>query len=172
MRRPIRWRPKISTIGCVENREYRDSGFGIRDSVKKYKHKKLLFKIQNSSVGTTPNFELPSFSPYRKGQSAEAIEGSQSVVMNLVKRNLYIGSLEDANNVESMKNAGIAKIISIGCPSPKNELILEHLTYEDILDTPEQSIIGILSKTNEFIRDSLASDEPILVNDNSFTETV
>ena len=94
------------------------------------------------------------------------------MVMNLVKRNLYIGSLEDANNVESMKNAGIAKIISIGCPSPKNELILEHLTYEDILDTPEQSIIGILSKTNEFIRDSLASDEPILVNDNSFIETV
>ena len=87
--------------------------------------------------------------------------------MNLVKKNLYIGSLEDAKDIESMKNARITKIISIGCPSPRNELITERLTYEDILDTPEQSIIGILPETNEFIRNSLALDEPILVNDKS-----
>lgn len=86
------------------------------------------------------------------------------MVMNAVIRNLYIGSLEDANDIESMKNAGIRRIISIGCPNPKNQLLLDHLVYENILDTPEQSIMGALPETNEFIKDSLASDRAILVS--------
>lgn len=83
--------------------------------------------------------------------------------MNLVRRNLYIGSLEDANDVERIRSTNIKRIVSIGCPTPTNDQLLEALTYPNILDTPEQSILGILQETDNFIKLSLAAGSAILV---------
>ena len=90
--------------------------------------------------------------------------------MNLVRKNLYIGSLEDANDVESMRKFKVTRVISIGCPSPENDQLSECVTYLNILDTPEQSILGILQKTDEFIKVSISEDSAVLVSHSEIDE--
>jgi hypothetical protein len=84
--------------------------------------------------------------------------------MTAILPNLYIGSQEDANDVNFIMSKGIMRIISIGCPSPNHTMILECLTYEEILDTPEQPILGILQEANLFIQASLTARFAVLVS--------
>lgn len=86
------------------------------------------------------------------------------MVMNFVVQNVYIGSLEDANDVESMVKAKITKIISVGCPSPSIMKSPDHLSFEDILDKPEQPILQILEETNSFLKRAFEDDSAVLVS--------
>jgi hypothetical protein len=85
------------------------------------------------------------------------------MVMNIVIQNVYIGSLEDANDVESMVKAKITKIISVGCPSPTAMKSKDHLTFEGILDKPEQPIMQIFEETNRFLKKAFEGNSAVLV---------
>ena len=84
--------------------------------------------------------------------------------MSFVIHNLYIGSLEDADDVESMRRQNITRILSVGCSSSNNSCTVNTLSYEDILDKPEQPIIPILQETNEYIKKSITEGSAILVS--------
>jgi hypothetical protein len=87
------------------------------------------------------------------------------MVMSFVIRNLYIGSLEDADDVEAMKLKNITKLVSVGCSTSNTSCNVKILSFEDILDKPEQSIISILTETNEYIKNYIAEGSAILVSD-------
>ena len=90
--------------------------------------------------------------------------------MSFVIHDLYIGSLEDADNDEIMRLKNITKLVSLGCSTSNNSCAVKKLSFEDILDKPEQSIISILTETNEFIKNSIAEGSAILVsNSKNFT---
>lgn len=87
------------------------------------------------------------------------------MVMNIVTQSIYIGSLEDANDVESMLKANITKVISVGCPSPSTVTSLDCISFEGILDKPEQPILQILEETNSFLKRALEENSAVLVSE-------
>jgi hypothetical protein len=86
------------------------------------------------------------------------------MVMNIVVQKIYIGSLEDATDVESMVKAKITKIISVGCPSPTAMKSEDCLSFEGILDKPEQPILQIFEETNSFLKKAFEDDLAVLVS--------
>lgn len=84
--------------------------------------------------------------------------------MNIVIQNVYIGSLEDANDAESMAKAKITKIISVGCHSNSILKGSDHLSFESILDKPEQPILQIFEATNSFLKEAFVDDSAVLVS--------
>ena len=76
--------------------------------------------------------------------------------MNEVVSQLYIGSVEDANDTAALENCGIKFVISLGCNISLDSTI-SHLSFPDISDSPETCILGILSKTDHYIASSLES---------------
>lgn len=87
------------------------------------------------------------------------------MVMSFVICDLYIGSLEDADDVEAMKLKNITKLVSLGCSTSEDSGVVQKLSFENILDKPEQSIIPILTETNEFIKNSIVEGSATLVSD-------
>ena len=85
--------------------------------------------------------------------------------MSFVIHDLYVGSLEDADNDEAMRLKNIKKLVSLGCSTSNNSCAVKKLSFEDVMDKPEQSIVSILTETNEYIRDSIAEGSAILVSD-------
>jgi dual specificity MAP kinase phosphatase len=78
---------------------------------------------------------------------------------------VYLGSVDHANNFALLRHMGIKRVLSIGYKiDSKNPEIDEHLEIEDILDDGADSISPHLDKCVEFLHKGNATGEKTLVH--------
>lgn len=90
---------------------------------------------------------------------------SKSGFPSPIYEDVYLGSVDHANNFELLRHMGINRVLSIGYKvDGKNPYIDEHLEIEDVLDDGADSIFPHLDKCVEFLRKGHAAGGKTLVH--------
>lgn len=90
---------------------------------------------------------------------------SKSGFPSLIFDNMYLGSVDHANNFELLRHLGITRVLSIGCKvDGKSAYIDEHVEIEDVLDDGADAIFPHFDKCVEFIRRGDAAGKKTLVH--------
>ncbi|KAI9214508.1 hypothetical protein DS838_000587 [Geotrichum bryndzae] len=142
-----------------------------------HRHKMLLTELDNL---------IPKYSPvipgnehrhhhgvdydldYKYGELKDEGESwlfSKSGFPSPIYEDVYLGSVDHANNFELLRHMGINRVLSIGYKvDGKNPYIDEHLEIEDVLDDGADSIFPHLDKCVEFLRKGHAAGGKTLVH--------
>ena len=79
---------------------------------------------------------------------------------------LFIGDLASARDPSLLPVHNIQNIVSVGCALVEQESRTDRniLSFADIHDTPETSIVTIFARTNAFIHTAITTKRPVLVH--------